>query len=193
MLVWLDDTAFHRMSELQRQAVVAKAHSDEAIVQWLQTLGSPFALTKDERELLLDWVVGQAVLAKHAAQANAMDMDSSDSSSTPVATAASLEQLCLALDVPVSNDPDAACKALSDVLRRNLHHLQVVRAHVVQSIALAAPSAQDVWTGEPFPLGFDTKDPEVNKIATVLRMLYIGDLRELQWHVNEVWKSNTNW
>ena len=37
-----------------------------------------------------------------------------------------------------------------------------------------------------FPLGFSTGDAEVDRVATVLRILYLSDLRELQNGVNEL-------
>lgn len=45
--------------------------------------------------------------------------------------------------------------------------------------------------GIPFPiqdvdLGFDLKDPDLNKAAKVLRMIYIQDLRNLQTKANEL-------
>jgi len=37
-----------------------------------------------------------------------------------------------------------------------------------------------------FPLGFETGDKEVDRAATVLRMLYVNDLKNLQQKINEV-------
>ena len=39
--------------------------------------------------------------------------------------------------------------------------------------------------GQHFPLGFETGDPALDRAATVLRMLYVKDLRALQSQVDQ--------
>jgi RLL motif-containing protein 1 len=55
--------------------------------------------------------------------------------------------------------------------------------------ARAAPkpmTAAEMLDSETFPLGFDTGNAVLNKAATILRMLYVADLRDLQDAVTDI-------
>lgn len=47
-------------------------------------------------------------------------------------------------------------------------------------------TAAELLDGATFPLGFDTGHAVLNKAATILRMLYVADLRELQDAVTDI-------
>jgi len=67
--------------------------------------------------------------------------------------------------------------------------LQAARALVAASLtpeAMAKKGKVQRFNPQTFSLGFTTGDKSVDRAATVLRLLYIDDLRSLQTQVNEI-------
>ena len=68
--------------------------------------------------------------------------------------------------------------------------LQAARALVAASLTPEAVSKKGArvqkFDPKTFSLGFSTGDKQVDKAATVLRLLYIDDLRTLQTQVNDI-------
>jgi RLL motif-containing protein 1 len=62
----------------------------------------------------------------------------------------------------------------------------VVKSRVEGGVDVEKPKKVYELNKQAFPLGFDTGDAMFNKGATILRMLYIDDLRQLQDEVNAV-------
>ena len=66
----------------------------------------------------------------------------------------------------------------------------MVQDQILPAVALmrqygdTKPSTSDLLAN--FPLGFTTGDAEVDQAATVLRALYVRDLRELQTQIDDV-------
>ena len=54
------------------------------------------------------------------------------------------------------------------------------------TVAADAGNVQSVTQAlEALPLGFSTGDPQLDRAAKILRLLYVADLRQTQNHVNE--------
>ncbi|XP_019868582.1 RNA transcription, translation and transport factor protein [Aethina tumida] len=90
-----------------------------------------------------------------------------------------ITELAKILDVKPHPDPLKTLRAVRKVVETRLN-------------AKAVENPKDfIVTGTPFPfqdadLGFDLKDPVLNRAAKILRMLYIHNLRDLQTKANEL-------
>jgi len=77
----------------------------------------------------------------------------------------------------MQEDLKAVIRAIVDVIEKKFTETAMKSTNKNQDLTF------DV---EKFPLGFDTGDPLVNKGATILRLLYVEDLRNLQTKINEL-------
>jgi len=88
---------------------------------------------------------------------------------------AAVEAIAATLQVPLAATPAETLAAVRAVVQSYLTPDAVKREGKVQRFSQQA-----------FALGFSTGDKSLDKAATVLRLLYINDLRQLQSRVNEV-------
>jgi len=101
-----------------------------------------------------------------------------------------VESVAKTLSIPLHDDLKLVLKAILEIVEKKFSETAINDALKRQKEGTTANVAFDT---ETFPLGFDTGDPKVNKAATILRLLYIDDLRSLQTKINELLVSIQNY
>ncbi len=203
LVLWLEHTKIRHYT-LEAREGLAAADTDAwatAFSSYLSDLGCPATWNGDSNALpVLKWLLNHATslefadaAAEHnAAAATAVAAAPAPADWTlppvpPYADAASPEVLATLRQVleslRVSLDPGAG--VTSDELRCARG---VVEAQVLPCLAAARTAPGGVVSPaavlEGLPLGFSTGDAGVDLAATVLRMLHIKDMRELQDQVD---------
>lgn len=184
--------------------------------QYLKDLECPhtyqFDASSDTIISIIDWLLTNAInleyrdnsqklndirpqTIKQAAAAAAMASSSASASSSAVSPAADhvpifafepatikplADELCSLLGLPSEDDILVSLKAVARALEIRFSD---VRAKLRQSkaVAEAAASLTHIFTA-----GFSTGDEVLDRAASVLRLLYVADLRELQTKVDEI-------
>ncbi|KAK9841718.1 hypothetical protein WJX74_010795 [Apatococcus lobatus] len=199
---WLESRKIRQYKIEQRKGIGDSSASDweKHFSQYLQDLECPIPFEADAAPSLLDWLLHHAVSLEY--QDAAPKMSIPESSSTPEASSGPSEPAFTFPDV--SNDDVSSSllalvqklhlqspeNSLIDQLKacRNLVTLQLLpsvsNAHA-QEVSAEAMHKLDKLDSRTFPLGFTTGDKQLDVAATVLRMLFIKDLRLLQSSVDE--------
>jgi RLL motif-containing protein 1 len=151
--------------------------------------GCPFQLPLPpcESDLLfaLEWLLGRAVelewqdfVASPESSSLCAPAPPQTSQPPPALDAAACENvraLATELGIPVSADVPLLLQVCCRVICQ-LCPADAADAGDLQSVT----QALDV-----LPLGFSTGDPQLDRAAKILRLLYVSDLRQTQNHVNE--------
>lgn len=193
LLTWLENTKIRQYPAESRSNLEAAelATFDAALVHYASDLDCPLSLCNNDRRQIIKWILRHAISLEY--QDHADDFNTIVQHVVDGSVPAEASPL---LSPPAF--PDALAEDIAPKIFEALHALHIPASEcsvpellnklesALQTQILPALLRQSSGDAElaPFPLGFSTGDEIVDKAATILRMLYIKDLRELQTFVD---------
>jgi len=207
LVCWLEDSKIRELQIAERQGLKQEQGWEESFRDYLTRLSCPLPLSPATTLECVEWLVSHAVAVEFEEcsevcigiedrEGNSCGSSSSSSSSGGEGDDTGME---------VNNegylaDLDSANLGVEIDFLGKLVHMQRLGGEAsidfMQRISrqirlLLTPGSLDALKSNlsseslsEFPLGFDTKDEIVNKVAVVLKMLYLSDFRELQNDLN---------
>jgi len=210
LVFWLEDTKIRLYKIEQRDSLKQfNQQWNSNFCKYLGDLKCPRKyseqLKQEEMGLVIDWLLNHALsleykdnsmmyqknsqllLTKKEGELQQVD-DLTNYNSPEFKNA--VESVAKTLSIPLHDDLKLVLKAILEIVEKKFSETAINDALKRQKEGTTANVAFDT---ETFPLGFDTGDPKVNKAATILRLLYIDDLRSLQTKINELLVSIQNY
>ena len=195
LATWLEDRKIRKLQVNEREVLRKdSAIWDEQFAQYLTGLECPYQwnLSKESCVDCLMWLIEHAVAAEYEDCAELCSPELDDVLATPMVVDDEEESG----SAGASNMSDAEVDSVGSLIglsrvakEGNAAYLQRISKTVSLCLTPGCREALKTTNSggiplEDFPLGFDTGDSQVNKAATVLKMLHLWDFREMQNDLN---------
>ncbi|KAK9805942.1 hypothetical protein WJX73_007158 [Symbiochloris irregularis] len=201
VVAWLEDNQIRQLKQEDRGNLLATNNSawQVAYEEYLLELDCPFTLQAGNATGVLEWLLHLAVglcyqdncvsVPQNAAspaqqqppgQGTQTLLD--DLGSQQLADGLQKLRDCLQMQTSSSSQADDLQAARDVIVEQILPLVESTEAQQRSGQALQHLSSLDA---DAFPLGFSTGDPGVDLAGTILRMLFIKDLRQLQTVIDE--------
>lgn len=203
LVLWLENTKIraYRVEDRKGLADIQSTSWGAAFENWLAEVQCPFSSNTDSDTAVIAWLLQYAVSLVFQDNASTYNSQAGtdtkqearkrkrqqevypDLASPQVQTA--LQQLAQKLQLPAEQgqSQSAILQAAYDLVTQQL--LPAVEDTKLSQAAQQAAQQLAHLDANKFPLGFSTGDAELDTAATILRMLYIKDLRLLQSSIDE--------
>lgn len=182
LLLWLEDRKIRSLDIAEREPLRNdNSEWDAAVAEYLLNLGCTCPWNNANWVQCLTWLANHAVSLDYEDnrdslvnyEAKMMQQHSGDTLGPLISQ--------LAAVVNLTRQPG---ESDIDLLQRIARFArQVLSPGAISALESGALNEQSLCD---FPLGFDTSNESVNKVATVLRMLYLDEFRELQNDFNSL-------
>lgn len=210
---WLEDTIIRRQEIDARNILRSRKNFRHALARYLTDLRAPPKIVDDcNMQAALTWIIRVALAERFRDDPHKFNqfVDPWDGRSVPVVKGASNDERLAAtakrmvLDIGVADVPvpstDAALRGVAALVQARLSSKQNVLGPLdVMDVEREDPhcgrkqtaakeadrETHSVLDLEQLPLGFKTSDSNVDRIAKVLRLLYVRKLRSLQNDINQ--------
>mmetsp|Transcript_9287 Transcript_9287/g.13992 ORF Transcript_9287/g.13992 Transcript_9287/m.13992 type:complete len:242 (-) Transcript_9287:143-868(-) len=190
LVCWLEDRKIRELEIEEREPLRCNTDSwSHAMQKYLDTLGSPCEWDQTNPLPSLEWLLSYAISLEYddiAQDCADMEPDCEDISTDD--TNSILTQHISELGEMVGLSRQSA-EGNADFLQRISRHSRFLLTPGSLEAILDCDKETHGGNGnelEDFPLGFDTGDAVVNKLAVVLKMLHLTDFRELQSDINSL-------
>ncbi|KAA6422174.1 MAG: uncharacterized protein FRX49_07925 [Trebouxia sp. A1-2] len=203
LIVWLENTKVRQYSIEDRKALSDTRNPswDGVFRKYVKDVQCPIALEASSKAAVLDWLLSYAISLEYQDQADKFNTAALSQSRHKPALSSSQQEQHVYTDI---DDPQTS-EAIQHLLKQlqlvdtnaPMESLQAARNMVSDQLLPAledsqlSSAAREAATQlshldvDKFPLGFTTGDKKTDVAATILRMLYIKDLRGLQTIIDE--------